>query len=129
MSDKPSYLGLLNGISLAESRAHCYLGAWIETSRNPDVLWNAKPGDIATLVQAQARLLDSAARRTSPGGRLVFSVCSLGVTGSFFGSRMTRLLRRMRGDRETNEIAEFCRSVRPRGHRNFAGAVEATHWN
>ena len=37
MSDKPSYLGLLNGISLAESRAHCYLGAWIETTRNPDV--------------------------------------------------------------------------------------------
>lgn len=45
--------------------------------RHPDVLWNAKPGDIATLVQAQARLLAAAAERTAPGGRLVYSVCSL----------------------------------------------------
>ena len=28
MSDKPSYLGLLNGVSLAESAAHEYLMAW-----------------------------------------------------------------------------------------------------
>ena len=28
MADKPSYLGLLNGLSLAESRAHKYLSAW-----------------------------------------------------------------------------------------------------
>lgn len=37
MSDKPSYLGLLNAVSLAESRAHCYLTAWIEVCPNPDV--------------------------------------------------------------------------------------------
>ncbi|MHB8464089.1 MAG: hypothetical protein ACYDH6_09400 [Acidimicrobiales bacterium] len=37
MSDKPSYLGLLNAISLAESRAHCYLNAWIGVTPNPDV--------------------------------------------------------------------------------------------
>ena len=30
MTEKPSYLGLLNAISLAESRAHRYLTAWIE---------------------------------------------------------------------------------------------------
>ena len=29
MSDKPSFLGLLNSVSLAESAAHCYLEAWI----------------------------------------------------------------------------------------------------
>lgn len=45
--------------------------------RNPDVLWAVKPGDIATLVAAQSRLLDAAARRVSPGGRLVYCVCSL----------------------------------------------------
>jgi rubrerythrin len=28
MSDKPSYLGLLNAISLAEGEAECYLNAW-----------------------------------------------------------------------------------------------------
>ncbi len=45
--------------------------------RHPDVLWNAKPGDIARLVQSQTRLLASAAAHTAPGGRLVYSVCSL----------------------------------------------------
>lgn len=45
--------------------------------RQPDVLWAARPGDIAALSAVQARLLDSAARRTRPGGRLVYCVCSL----------------------------------------------------
>jgi hypothetical protein len=37
-SDKPSYLGLLNAIALAESRAHAYLTAWMAVTPNPDVL-------------------------------------------------------------------------------------------
>ena len=45
--------------------------------RHPDVLWAAKPGDIASLAAVQARLLDSATRRLKPGGRLVYCVCSL----------------------------------------------------
>ncbi len=45
--------------------------------RHPDVLWNARPADIASLAQVQAALLASAARRTKPGGCLVYSVCSL----------------------------------------------------
>ena len=45
--------------------------------RNPDVLWAARPGDIAALSGVQTRLLDSAARRVKPGGRLVYCVCSL----------------------------------------------------
>ena len=45
--------------------------------RNPDVLWAARPGDIAALSAVQTRLLDSAARRVKPGGRLVYCVCSL----------------------------------------------------
>lgn len=45
--------------------------------RNPDVLWAVKPGDIAALATTQARLLDAAARRVRPGGRLVYCVCSL----------------------------------------------------
>ena len=45
--------------------------------RNPDVLWAIRPPDIAKLAQVQARLLDSAARRVKPGGRLVYCVCSL----------------------------------------------------
>lgn len=45
--------------------------------RQPDVLWAARPGDIAALASVQSRLLDSAAQRTKPGGRLVYCVCSL----------------------------------------------------
>jgi 16S rRNA (cytosine967-C5)-methyltransferase len=45
--------------------------------RNPDVLWTLRPGDIAKLAQVQARLLDAAAARVRPGGRLVYCVCSL----------------------------------------------------
>jgi 16S rRNA (cytosine967-C5)-methyltransferase len=41
------------------------------------VLWNARPGDIARLSAAQGALLDAAAAHTQPGGRLVYSVCSL----------------------------------------------------
>ncbi len=45
--------------------------------RHPDVLWGTKPGDIAKLAGVQARLLDAAAARVAPGGRLVYCVCSL----------------------------------------------------
>ena len=45
--------------------------------RHPDVLWAARPSDIANLAGIQARLLDSAARRVRPGGLLVYCVCSL----------------------------------------------------
>ena len=45
--------------------------------RHPETVWLARPGDLASLVQAQRRLLDAAARRTAAGGRLVYCVCSL----------------------------------------------------
>ena len=45
--------------------------------RHPDVLWAAKPSDIAGLAAVQSKLLDAAARRTKSGGRLVYCVCSL----------------------------------------------------
>lgn len=45
--------------------------------RHPDVLWAARPSDVAALASVQSKLLDSAARRVKPGGRLVYCVCSL----------------------------------------------------
>jgi 16S rRNA (cytosine967-C5)-methyltransferase len=45
--------------------------------RHPDVLWAAKPSDIAKLATVQAQLLDAAADKVKPGGRLVYCVCSL----------------------------------------------------
>lgn len=37
MSDKPSYLGLLNAIAVAESNAHEYLRAWIAVTPSAEV--------------------------------------------------------------------------------------------
>lgn len=37
MAEKPSYLGLLNAIACAESRAHVYLGAWADVTADDDV--------------------------------------------------------------------------------------------
>jgi len=37
MSDKPSYLGLLNAIAVAEAQAHAYLTAWADCTPSPDV--------------------------------------------------------------------------------------------
>jgi 16S rRNA (cytosine967-C5)-methyltransferase len=45
--------------------------------RHPDALWATQPPDIAKLAQVQARLLDAAAGRLKPGGRLVYCTCSL----------------------------------------------------
>ena len=45
--------------------------------RHPDVLWATRPADIAKLCALQTRLLDAAADRVRPGGRLVYCVCSL----------------------------------------------------
>jgi 16S rRNA (cytosine967-C5)-methyltransferase len=45
--------------------------------RHPDVLWAVRPSDVASLAGVQGRMLDAAARRVRPGGRLVYCVCSL----------------------------------------------------
>ena len=45
--------------------------------RHPDVLWAAKPSDIAKLAVVQTQLIDAAADKVKPGGRLIYCVCSL----------------------------------------------------
>jgi hypothetical protein len=37
MSEKPSYLGLLNAVAVGEAQAHCYLSAWIDTTKSAGV--------------------------------------------------------------------------------------------
>jgi hypothetical protein len=37
MSEKPSYLGLLNAIAVNEARAHQYLQVWIDKTTDPEV--------------------------------------------------------------------------------------------
>lgn len=45
--------------------------------RHPDVLWTKSPEEIAKLAAVQLRLLGAAIRLVKPGGRIVFSNCSL----------------------------------------------------
>lgn len=45
--------------------------------RNPEVLRATRPADVAKLADVQHRLLDAAAEKVKPGGRLVYCVCSL----------------------------------------------------
>jgi 16S rRNA (cytosine967-C5)-methyltransferase len=45
--------------------------------RHPDIPYTKSQKDIVALAALQARLLDNAARLVKPGGKLVFSTCSL----------------------------------------------------
>lgn len=50
------------------------LGTW---QRNPHARWTTQPTDVRELAAVQAGLLDSVAGSLKPGGRLVYSVCTL----------------------------------------------------
>jgi 16S rRNA (cytosine967-C5)-methyltransferase len=43
----------------------------------PDLRWRMTPADIDALAAIQRRILDAAATATAPGGRLVYSVCTI----------------------------------------------------
>ncbi|HWA80479.1 MAG TPA: RsmB/NOP family class I SAM-dependent RNA methyltransferase [Acetobacteraceae bacterium] len=45
--------------------------------RHPDILRLRQPRDILSLTELQNRLLDAAEKLLAPGGRLIYSVCSL----------------------------------------------------
>ena len=46
-------------------------------ARNPEIRWRIQPEDLAELHRRQAALLRNALALLSPGGRLVYSTCSL----------------------------------------------------
>jgi len=66
---------------------------------NPEIRWRLRPEDIAELSGVQRGILSEAARVVRPGGRLVYSTCSVerdeneAVVASFLQSRtdFTRL--------------------------------------
>jgi len=45
--------------------------------RRPDARWRIQPTDVTDLVELQRRILDASATLVRPGGRLVYSVCTL----------------------------------------------------
>lgn len=50
------------------------VGTW---QRNPHARWTTTPADVAELAQVQLRLLVNASSLIKPGGRLIYSVCTL----------------------------------------------------
>lgn len=50
------------------------IGTW---QRNPHARWTTQPKDVRELAAVQSRLLDHVAPALKPGGRLVYSVCTL----------------------------------------------------
>jgi 16S rRNA (cytosine967-C5)-methyltransferase len=45
--------------------------------RNPEIRWRISPADIQDLSRRQKQLLSNAARAVKPGGRLIYSTCSV----------------------------------------------------
>ncbi len=45
--------------------------------RHPDIAWLRRPGDVATLAQTQAALLDALWGVLAPGGCMVYATCSI----------------------------------------------------
>ncbi len=46
-------------------------------ARNPEIKWRLTPDDLAELHQRQVAILRSALAQVAPGGRLIYSTCSL----------------------------------------------------
>jgi 16S rRNA (cytosine967-C5)-methyltransferase len=46
-------------------------------ARNPEIKWRLKPDDLANLSARQCAILRSALEQVAPGGRLIYSTCSL----------------------------------------------------
>lgn len=72
-------------------------------ARNPEIKWRLRPSDLPELNQRQAALLRNALERLAPGGRLVYSTCSLepeeneSVVEDVAPGRAARLWRRLPG--------------------------------
>jgi 16S rRNA (cytosine967-C5)-methyltransferase len=45
--------------------------------RNPEIRWRISPADIQDLSRRQTQLLSQAAQVVKPGGRLIYSTCSV----------------------------------------------------
>jgi 16S rRNA (cytosine967-C5)-methyltransferase len=71
-------------------------------ARNPEIKWRLRPSDVEDLHERQTRLLRNALERLAPGGRLVYSTCSLEreeneAVAEASGARIERLWRRIPG--------------------------------
>ena len=72
-------------------------------AHNPEIKWRLKSEDLPRFAERQRRILSNGLARLAPGGRLVYSTCSLEpeenehVAHAVAGSRIEREVRRMPG--------------------------------
>ena len=50
------------------------VGTW---RRDPQARWTTEPKDVSELAELQLKILSNASRQVKPGGRLIYSVCTL----------------------------------------------------
>lgn len=85
--------------------------------RHPDIAWTKKPGDLATLVALQGRLLDKAVELTRPGGTIVYCTCSIEPEEG--EAQIAALLRRnpdiMRAPILAEEVGGLAEIINPQG--------------
>ena len=85
--------------------------------RHPDIAWTKKPGDLATLVALQAKLLDHAVDLTNPGGTVVYCTCSIEPDEG--EAQIAALLRRnpdvMRSPIRAEEVGELAEILNEQG--------------
>jgi 16S rRNA (cytosine967-C5)-methyltransferase len=70
-----------SGIELGESFTHVLVDAPCSNTgvlgRRPEARWRVRRKDLESLASLQDGLLDAAVRHLQPGGRLVYSTCSV----------------------------------------------------
>jgi 16S rRNA (cytosine967-C5)-methyltransferase len=68
-------------------------------ARNPEIKWRLRPGDIDDLQQIQRQILSRAIEALAPGGKLVYSTCSLEreENEEVLGGTVARTMRRLPG--------------------------------
>jgi 16S rRNA (cytosine967-C5)-methyltransferase len=71
----------------------------------PDARWRKTPAQTGALVALQRRILDAAASATKPGGRLVFSTCT--INGAENGAQMQECLGRHPNFRVCDQSARY----------------------
>jgi 16S rRNA (cytosine967-C5)-methyltransferase len=62
---------------------------------HPDLRWRIKEPDLAEVARLQARLLEVARRAVRPGGRIVYSVCTLNPGEERLGTADGAMIRRL----------------------------------
>jgi menaquinone-dependent protoporphyrinogen oxidase len=73
-----------------------------------------------------AAFVEEHAEQLSAQPLWLFSVSSVGDTSSVFGRRVANVMRRARS--EPAQVSAWRTRLDVRGHRNFAGVVERSHW-